>query len=121
MNHYQETTTFMLHSLETSGMVYAIRNKQITVAAAARIVWHYFNIGSELNQPADNKKWSVDDDNLVSNEFSKDLMDEKTNLQKVKGKKVTSPLEDRASLKQVYNMLRKVSELLFKAIVGGYI
>ena len=48
-------------------------------------------------------------------------MDEKMNLQKVKGKKVTSPLGDRASLKQVYNTLRKVSELLFKAIVGGYI
>ena len=90
----------MLHSLETTRMVYAIRNKQITVAAAARNMWHYFNEGSELNQSADKTRWSVDEDELVSNEFCEDLMDGKINLQKEKGKKVTSSLRDAASPKQ---------------------
>ena len=89
----------MLHSLETTGMVYAIRNKQITVAAAARNMWHYFNEGSELNQSADKTRWSVDEDELVSNEYSEDLMDGKINFKKEKGK-VTSSLRDAASPKQ---------------------
>ena len=70
----------MLHSLETTGMVYTIRNKQITVAATARNVWQYFNVGSELKQLADKKTQSVDEDKLVSNEFNEDLMDGKINL-----------------------------------------
>ena len=80
MGHSQEITSFMLHSLETTGMVYNIRNKQISVAKTARNVWQYFNVGSELKQLADKKTQSVDKDKLVSNEFNEDLMDGKINL-----------------------------------------
>ena len=35
MGHYQEIVDLMLHSLKTAGMVYTIKNKQVTVAAAS--------------------------------------------------------------------------------------
>ena len=143
MGLYQETADLMSHSLKTAGMVYAIRDKQMTAAAAARNVRQYFNVRSEINQSADEKecsveeeglpgkkKWSVEEESLLNSEFSVDLMDGKINLPKVKKKLLTSPLRDKASSRQVYNKLKskirystdlkKVSKL-FKAIIVEYI
>ena len=43
-------------SLKTTGMVYTIKNKQMSVAAAAWNVQQYFIVRSELSQPAEQKK-----------------------------------------------------------------
>ena len=48
--HYQEIVNLMLHRLKTAGMVYTIKNKQVTVAAASWNVQEYFIVCSELNK-----------------------------------------------------------------------
>ena len=50
MGHYQEIVNLMLHSLKTAEMVYTIKNKQETLAAASWNVQEYFIVRSELNE-----------------------------------------------------------------------
>ena len=131
MGLYQETADLMSHSLKTVGMVYAIRDRQMTAAAAARNVRRYFNVRSETNESAaEKKRWSVNEEDLVTSEFSEELMEGEVNLQNVRKKMLSSPLRDRASPKQVYNKLKskvrystdlKKVIKLFKAIVVEYI
>ena len=93
MAHYGEIANLLSCNVKTIGMVYSIKNKQSTVAAAHWNVQQYFIVRSELNQSADKKKWSlVSEEELVSNEFSENLMHGKTYLLKAKRKTVTSPL-----------------------------
>ena len=80
-------------------MVYTIRKKQMTVTPAARKVGKFFNVCNKLHQAAEKKRQSLDEEELVSNEFSEDLMDWTITLQKC-------PLWDRASPMQVYNKLK---------------
>ena len=61
MGHYQEIVDLMLHSLKTAGMVYTIKNKQETVAAASQNVQEYFIVCSELNEQVGKKIFSVDE------------------------------------------------------------
>ena len=55
MGRYQEVSNFMLCSSKTTGMVCTIKNKQMTVAAAAWNVQQYFIVGSGLSQSAERK------------------------------------------------------------------
>ena len=61
MGHYQEIVNLMLHSLKTAEMVYTIKNKQVTAAAASWNVQEYFIVRSELNEQAGKKIFSVDE------------------------------------------------------------
>ena len=74
----------------------------MTAAAAARNVRRYFNVRSETNESAaEKKRWSVNEEDLVTSEFSEELMEGEVNLQNVKKKMLSSPLRHRASPKQV--------------------
>lgn len=80
-------------------MVYTIRKKEMMVTPAARKVGKFFNVRNKLHQAAEKKRQSPDEEQLVSNQFSEDLMDWTITLQK-------SPLWDSASPMQVYNKLK---------------
>ena len=76
----------MFHSLKSAAIVYTTKKKLMTVVEAAWNVQPYFIVRSELNQSADKKKQSVDEEELVSNEFSENLMHRERNLLKAKRK-----------------------------------
>ena len=70
-----------------------MRNKQVYAAIAAKNVRKFFDIRSKRSQSAGKNRWSADEEELLSDEFSKGIMEGEINLQKVKIKAVISPYE----------------------------